>query len=137
MTMDRSYSELIRLDTYEDRFNYLRLRGRVGRETFGFERFLNQNFYRSHEWKNIRNHVIFRDNGCDMGFEGFEIGGNIIIHHMNPITPDQVRRSDLTMLDPEYLISVSLRTHNDIHYGTNKMYLPPIADRKPGDTKLW
>ena len=133
----RTYSELVLLTTFEERFEYLKLNGAVGIDTFGFDRYLNQTFYKSVEWKRIRNKVIIRDNGCDLGIDGYEIYGRILIHHMNPITQDDIiNRTDL-LLNPEYLISVSLDTHNGIHYGDiNQLLKEPIV-RKPNDTCPW
>lgn len=133
----RTYSELIKLLTFKERFNYLKLDGEVGKDTFGFDRYLNQIFYRSPEWKHIRDEVIIRDNGCDLGMEGYEIGGRILIHHMNPITMEDIKvRSDL-LLNPEYLISTVHRTHNAIHYGDeNQLITGPII-RTPNDTCPW
>lgn len=133
----RTYSELVLLPTFEERFEYLKLNGAVGIDTFGFDRYLNQTFYKSAEWKRIRNKVIIRDNGCDLGIDGYEIYGRILIHHMNPITQDDIiNRTDL-LLNPEYLISVSLDTHNGIHYGDiNQLLKEPIV-RKPNDTCPW
>lgn len=133
----RSYSELVRLDTFEERFEYLSLRGKVGKETFGFDRYLNQMFYRSREWKRLRNKIIVRDNGCDMGVEGFEIHEPVYIHHLNPMTVDDVESSDPSILDPDNLISVTLRTHNAIHYGAAQLIPRRPIERRPGDTKLW
>jgi hypothetical protein len=135
--MHRSYSELIQLPSFEERFRYLSLRGQVGRETFGFDRYLNQKFYTSREWRNLRHKIIVRDNGCDMGVDGFEIHESIYIHHLNPMTVADVESSDPRILDPDNLISVTHRTHNAIHYGDER--LPPrmLIERKPGDTKLW
>lgn len=137
MNSIKRYSELIKFNTFEDRFNYLKLDGYVGEETFGFERYLNQNFYRSNIWKPIRDKVIIRDNGCDLGLEGFDIFGKIIIHHLNPITSyDVLHQTDL-LLDPEYLISTTLKTHNALHYGNiNNLVVSPI-ERKPNDTIPW
>lgn len=135
--MSRSYSELIRLPSFEERFQYLSLRGVVGRETFGFDRYLNQMFYRSREWKRLRNEIIVRDNGCDMGLEGFEIHEPIYIHHLNPMTVADVESSDPSILDPDNLISVTHRTHNAIHYGEESLLPRKLVERKPGDTKLW
>lgn len=138
MTTLKRYSELLNLYTFEDRFNYLKLNGSVGADTFGFDRYLNQKFYSSPEWKSIRRQVILRDNGCDLGINGLEICGRIYIHHMNPITVEDFKNDNMLILSPEYLISVSLDTHNAIHYGnknyaTNKL---PI-ERRPGDTCPW
>lgn len=135
--MIRSYSELRRLDTFEERYRYLALRGEVGRSTFGFDRYINQAFYRSHEWKYIRNHVIARDLGCDLGVEGYEIHDRIYIHHMNPIEASQISHGDEDILDPEYLITTTHRTHNAIHYGDERQLPRPLIARSPGDTLLW
>lgn len=135
--MKRTFTELSRLPTFEDRFDYLKLRGDVGESTFGFDRYLNQAFYRSIQWRQVRNHVIARDEGCDMAAEGYEIHDKIIIHHMNPMTVAQVDEGSPDILDPEYLISVTLRTHNAIHFGDASMLPKPLVPRRPGDTKLW
>ena len=113
----RTYSELIRLPTFEERFRYLKLDGLVGKDTFGFDRYLNQEFYRSKEWKEVRDFVIVRDNGCDLGMDGYEIVGRIYIHHMNPITVNDIVHSSDFLLNPDYLICVSHNTHNAVHYG--------------------
>lgn len=135
--MIRTYSELRRLETLEDRFDYLKLHGQVGNATFGFDRFLNQRFYASHEWKQIRHHVIVRDDGCDLGVDGYQIHDRVYIHHMNPMTVSDLVEFNREILDPEYLIAVTHTTHNAIHYGDSNL-LPKIhIDRKPGDTKLW
>lgn len=133
----RTYSELISLPTFEERYRYLRLSGRVGEETFGFDRYINQIFYRSKEWKEIRDHVIVRDNGCDLGIPGREIYGKILIHHMNPITQEDIlNRSDL-LLNPEYLICTVKNTHDAIHYGDESiLYKDPIV-RSKNDTCPW
>lgn len=135
--MIRSYSELRRIDTFEERFRYLELRGRVGQSTFGYDRYLNQKFYTSREWRQVRYYVIVRDNGCDLGVEGYEIHNNLIIHHMNPMVVDDIVHGDESILDPEFLISTTLRTHNAIHYGDERLLSRPLVDRRPGDTKLW
>ena len=135
--MIRTYSELRRLTDFEDRYRYLALRGSVGRSTFGFDRHINQQFYRSTEWRHIRHHVIARDLGCDLGVEGYEIHDRVYIHHMNPMTIDSIAHGDETILDPEFLISTTHRTHNAIHYGDEKLLVKPFVDRKSGDTKLW
>lgn len=135
--MNRSYSELIEILTFEERYRYLREYSEVGVATFGFERWLNQAFYTSREWRDIRQEVIARDLGCDLGIEGREVWKKIIIHHMNPLTVRDVTRHDPAILDPEYLISVSLRTHNAIHYGTEEQLDRIQVQRAPGDTKLW
>lgn len=133
----KTYSELSRLKTFEERYQYLRLNGSVGRETFGFDRYLNQVFYRSKKWKSIRNRVIIRDNGCDLGIEGREIDGRILIHHMNPISLDDIVNESDLLLDPEYLICTVHSTHNAIHYGDeNLLILDPIV-RSKNDTCPW
>lgn len=134
----KTYSELISNQTFEDRFNYLRLNGKVGRETFGFDRIYNQKFYRSKEWKDIRNFVITRDLGCDLGIKDREIQGRIMVHHMNPISIEDIQHSSDYLLNPEYLITVSPKTHDAIHYSDESILLPSmVIERKPGDTKLW
>lgn len=135
--MIRKYSELRGLDTFKERYEYLRLRGGVGEETFGFDRYLNQRFYRSREWKNIRDYVIVRDEGCDLGVEGYEIHDKIIIHHMNPMVIDDLVHGNPDILDPEYLITVSHDTHNAIHYGDESLLTKVLVERRPGDTRLW
>lgn len=133
----RCYRELRRLPTFEERYEYLRVGGLIGESTFGFERYLNQMLYTSQQWKKIRDQAIIRDNGCDLGMEDFPISGPIIIHHMNPITVEQIEESASEIFDPEYLICVSKRTHNAIHYG-DKSLLPQLpVERMPGDTCLW
>lgn len=132
----RSYSELIKIPTFEERFEYLKLDGDIGRETFGFDRYINQRFYRSAEWKQIRNEVIVRDNGCDLAIPDRVIFGRIVIHHMNPINPDDVE--ERFILDPEYLITTFITTHNAIHYGDDSLLMPTeLPERKPNDTCLW
>ena len=137
MAKIRTYSELRRLKSFGDRFNYLSLKGIVGENTFGFDRWINQRFYRSNEWKRVRGHVIVRDNGCDLGIEGHEIYTDLLVHHMNPVSLQDITDGLEWILDPNYLISTSLQTHNAIHYGDESL-LPrgPIV-RQPGDTKLW
>ena len=135
--MIKSYDALILLDTIEDRYNYLRIGGGVGCETFGFDRYLNQGFYQSMEWKRVRDEVISRDNGCDLGLEGYEINGRILIHHMNPIRPDQIKFFDPDILDPDFLISCSHKTHNAIHYGDENLLPRRIVERSPNDTNPW
>lgn len=133
----RSYSELITLPTFKERYEYLKLNGVVGKETFGWDRYINQNFYHSEEWKSIRDYVIVRDNGCDLGVPGYEIYTEIYVHHMNPVdTNDIIGYTDF-LVDPEFLICTSFVTHNGIHYGKDSVlnYEPVI--REPNDTKLW
>lgn len=135
--MRRCYSELVRLETFEDRFNYLRLGGEVGKATFGFDRYLNQMFYNSYEWREARDQTIVRDLGCDLGVDGFEIYENILVHHMNPIEKDDILHSAEWIVDPEYLITTKLSTHTAIHYGSDPPSIPKLVVRRPGDTKLW
>ena len=135
--MMRTYSELCLLDSFEERFRYLKLNGEVGFATFGFDRIFNQRFYQSREWQQIRHHVIARDNGCDLGIEGMEIYGRLVIHHMNPMTVDEVANGDEGILDLDVLITTTHRTHNAIHYGDERQLPRPLAARRPGDTKLW
>lgn len=133
----RSYSELQRIRDFEERYEYLALRGSVGEATFGFDRYMNQQFYVSREWKQIRNHVIARDNGCDLGVEGYEIYDKIYIHHMNPMTREDIVHGNDDILDPEFLISTTHRTHNAIHYGDASLLPKVLVERRPGDTRLW
>lgn len=133
----RTYSELRRIDTFEERYRYLALDGSVGEQTFGFDRWINQEFYRSREWRHMRHFVIARDEGCDLGVLGYEIHESVYIHHMNPMTPDQIINGDEDILNPEYLISVTHRTHNAIHYGDERLLPRQFVERRPGDTKLW
>lgn len=135
--MIRSYAELRRIDSFEERFEYLSLKRGVGEATFGFDRYLNQMFYRSTEWKQVRNRVIVRDLGCDLGIPGYDIHDRILIHHMNPMTPDMVIHSDDNLLNPDYLITTSHRTHNAIHYGDKSQLPRPLVERRSGDTLLW
>lgn len=137
MTTVRSYSELRRIATFEERYRYLALRGQVGRSTFGFDRYMNQGFYTSREWRNARDGIIIRDNGCDLGIEGYEIHRGLFIHHLNPITPAQIEAGDPALLDPNNLITVTHNTHNAIHYGDERMLPKPPVERRAGDTKLW
>lgn len=137
MSTIRSYSELSKIDSFEDRYDYLRTYSQVGVATFGFERWLNQAFYRSREWKLVRQEVITRDLGCDLGVRDHEITGTLIIHHMNPMNVSQIRHADENILDPNCLISCSLRTHNAIHFGDATLLQAPYEPRRPGDTKLW
>ena len=133
----RTYSELIKLPTFEERFQYLKLDGDVGVETFGFDRYLNQVFYSSDEWKSIRNQVIIRDNGCDLGIEGREIYKRIIIHHMNPITKEDLLYRTEYLLNPEYMICTMKNTHDAIHYGDENLLFKDSIERKPNDTCPW
>lgn len=137
MTDIKCYSELMLLPTFQARYQYLRLNGEVGKETFGFDRYMNQFFYRSPEWRRVRDFVITRDEGCDLGIPGREIFGRIVIHHMNPIRPEDIRnRSDL-LLDPEYLITTIHGTHLAIHYGDEHLLFQEPVERRPNDTCPW
>lgn len=133
----RTYSELLRLPTFLERFDYLKLSGQVGQETFGFERHLNQRFYHSREWRPIRDYVIARDLGRDLAIEGYEIHGRIYIHHMNPITVEDVKQATDLLTDPEYLICTTHNTHNAIHYGDASLLLTEPVERAPYDTSPW
>jgi hypothetical protein len=133
----RSYSEVRRLGTFDERFEYLMLRGLVAEATFGFDRWMNQNFYTSRDWHRVRDIVIVRDHGCDLGVRGHDIHVGILVHHMNPLTVKDIENGEPWILDPEYLITTSHRTHNAIHYG-NRNLLPKVTlVRTAGDTKLW
>lgn len=136
-TRHRSYSELRGLDTFEERFEYLSLGGSVGVHTFGFDRWVNQLFYRSHEWKRIRDVVIVRDEGCDLGVPGYEIMSELLVHHMNPITAEDIKNFEEWIIDPEFLITTTHRTHNAIHYGDRNLLPQAPVERRPGDTRLW
>ena len=137
MMTSKSYSELRWLESFEDRFRYLSLRGVVGDPTFGHERYLNQAFYTSSLWRNARNFVIVRDNGCDLGILGREIYNTVYIHHINPITPNDIKLRSGSLVDPDNLICVSHRTHNAIHYGDENQLQKDVTERQPGDTKEW
>lgn len=134
--MIKRYSQLSRLKTFDERFDYLKIGGAVGVQTFGFDRYLNQAFYTSDAWRAVRDEVIIRDMGCDLGIEGYEIFDHLMIHHMNPVSRQDILNRNPDILDPQYLITVSFSTHQAIHYGSdNKPKLP--IERKPGDTLLW
>ena len=133
----KTYSELILLPTFEERFKYLQLNGRVGDDTFGFDRYINQKFYRSAEWKRIRDYIIIRDNGCDLAAYGYEIHGRILIHHMNPITISDIKFSTEYLMNPDYLICVTHNTHNAIHYGDEKQIITGPIVRTKNDTCPW
>lgn len=135
--MIRNYTELCQISDYEARYRYLKLRGQIGDETFGFDRIFNQMFYRSGEWQRVRRDIIVRDCGCDMGVSGHEIGGRIVIHHMNPIDINDIRNSTEYLLNPEYLICVSESTHKAIHYGDESLIDRPLIERRPNDTCPW
>lgn len=134
---NRSYHELRRFETFMERFDYLVLRGVVGESTFGFDRWLNQRFYDSHEWQRARQRVIARDMGCDLGVEGYEIHNSLLIHHINPLSPDDIINGSDLLIDPENLITTTHRTHNAIHYGDKSLLPSPVVVRRPGDTTLW
>jgi hypothetical protein len=136
-TTIRSYSDLLQLATLEQRFKYLALRGGVGDSTFGFDRYINQQFYRSRQWRQVREHVIVRDLGCDLGVDGYQIHNRLVIHHMNPMQVDDIADGDPSILDPEFLITTTHQTHNAIHYGDERLLPKPIVARRRGDTKLW
>lgn len=136
-TQIRTYSELIQIPTFEERFEYLKLMGQVGNETFGFDRYLNQQFYRSREWKDLRHHIFMRDNGCDLGVEGRDICGRFLIHHMNPISIEDITDSTEYLLNPEFLITVTSNTHNAIHYGDRSLLTTEPIVRSKNDTCPW
>lgn len=133
----RTYSELITFPTFEERYKYLRLGGKVGEETFGFDRYLNQVFYSSKEWKQVRDHVIVRDYGCDLGIEDRQIFGRILIHHMNPISAEDILKRSEYLLDPEYLITTVKNTHDAIHYGDDSLLITAPVERSKNDTCPW
>lgn len=133
----RTYSELITLPTFEERFRYLKLDGVVGRETFGFDRYLNQVFYKSDEWLEIRDFVIVRDNGCDLGIEGRDIHNRIYIHHMNPITVEDILSRSEYLLNPDFLITTMHQTHNAIHFSDDSLLFAAPAERRKNDTCPW
>lgn len=136
-TTIRTYTELTEIESFADRYRYLKLDGLVGKDTFGFDRYVNQKFYRSKEWKDIRDHVIVRDNGCDLSVEGYEIRGRIYIHHMNPIMLQDIKYTTDYLLNPEYLITTTHRTHNAIHYGDEDLLILPLIERSKNDTCPW
>lgn len=133
----KTYNELLKFNTFKDRFNYLKLGGKVGEDTFGFNRYLNQLFYTSSEWKRLRDSIIIRDRGCDLGIEGYEIGSGILIHHIEPITIIDIKNRDAKLLDPNNLICVSKRTHNAIHFGDESILYEDSFERFPNDTSPW
>lgn len=133
----RTYSELVQLPTFEERFEYLKLSGKVGKETFGFDRYMNQVFYRSQVWKSLRNRIIVRDGGCDLGIPDRMIYGKVLIHHLNTIVPGDIISNNDMILNPEFLICVSLDTHNAIHYGDSNLLVRDPVERTPGDTCPW
>lgn len=133
----RTYSELITLPTFEDRYRYLQLNGAVGKDTFGFDRYINQQFYRSKEWQRIRDEVIIRDNACDLGMEGYEIHGRIYVHHMNPIMVQDIQSNSDYLMNREFLICTTHRTHNAIHYGDENLLARAPIERTKNDTCPW
>ena len=133
----RTYSELITLPTFEERFRYLQLNGQVGESTFGFDRYMNQVFYRSQKWKSIRDFVIIRDCGCDLGVEGYDIYGKIIIHHMNPLSMRDIETESDFLLNPDFLICTTHNTHNAIHYGDENLLVTAPIERTKNDTCPW
>ena len=133
----KTYQEMMTYPTFEERFEFLRLNGRVGSDTFGFDRYLNQVLYRSPEWRRVRDRVILRDNGCDLGHPDYPIGGRVIIHHMNPLTVEDVEERNPIIFDENMLICVSHNTHNAIHYGDSNLLPKPPIERKPNDTCPW
>ena len=137
MSNVKTYSELITLPTFEERYHYLRLGGKVGEETFGFDRYLNQIFYKTDEWLEVRDWVIIRDKGCDLGIMDREIKGRILVHHMNPITKDDILRRSNYLLDPEYLITTVKNTHDAIHYGDESILIQMPVERRRNDTCPW
>lgn len=136
--MIRTYTELMKLPTFKERFEYLKLLdGRVGEDTFGFDRYVNQQFYRSKEWKRLRDQLIIRDNGCDLGVDGYDIHGKIVIHHMNPITKNDIIDQTEYLMNPEYLICTTHNTHNAIHYGDENLLVTEPISRSKNDTCPW
>lgn len=134
---NRIYSELCQLETFEERYRYLELGGVIGALTFGFDRWVNQGFYHSQEWRSVRNQVIVRDNGCDLGVSGYEIASGLLVHHMNPISLKDFQEGEDWIIDPNFLITTSLQTHNAIHYGDESLLPRGPVERTPGDTTLW
>jgi hypothetical protein len=133
----RSYSLLRRYDTFEERYEYLRLGGEVGATTFGFDRWINQEFYRSYQWQRARERVILRDLGCDLGVTGYDIHQGLLVHHMNPMSPKDIQDGAEWLCDPEFLVVTSHKTHNAIHYGDRSLLPRPFVARFPGDTRMW
>jgi len=135
--MIRCYKDLSRLESFMERYQYLKIHGKVGEETFGLDRYINQSLYKSQRWKNIRSQVIIRDNGCDLGVDGHEIDRYIVVHHMNPITLEDIEEERDVVFDPEYLICCTSRTHQAIHFGDEGLLPKDYVERKPNDTCLW
>lgn len=136
-TSSRSYSELIKLDSFQNRFEYTKLPSRIGDATFGFERYLNQLFYTSQEWRRFRREMIVRDNGMDLGLDGYDIFGRIEVHHLNPITIEDIENVNPCLMDPENVICVSSKTHKAIHFGSSDLLVPDIVERRPNDMCPW
>lgn len=134
---NRTIYELFEYKTFMERFEYLKLTGSVGAITFGFDRYLNQSLYNSLEWKHVRDLVMIRDNGCDLGLDDYPIVTRVVIHHMNPVSVEDLEARDLAILDPEFLITTSIRTHQAIHFGNASLLPKKFVERLPGDTKLW
>lgn len=137
LTSIKTYSELAKLTTFEKRYEYLRLGGKVGEDTFGFDRYLNQIFYKDQEWLSIRDKIIIRDNGCDLGIPDREINGKILVHHMNPITKEDILSKSKYLLDPEFLICTTKNTHDAIHYGDSSILIIKPIERTKNDTCPW
>jgi hypothetical protein len=137
MSKLRTYAELFQLETFEERFEYLKLGGQVGESTFGWDRWINQRFYHSAEWRNIRSIVIIRDGSRDLGIPGYEISSGLLIHHMNPFSLEELQHDAEALLNPNYLITTSKQTHNAIHYGDKSLLPRGPIERKPRDTTLW
>lgn len=137
MTSIKTYSDLVSIDSFRDRYLYLKLNGIVGQQTFGYDRIFNQKFYESREWKRLRDQIILRDNGCDLGVPGYEIHGRIYIHHMNPLTIGDIKHNTDFLMNPEYLICTSFNTHNAIHYSDENLLIDLPPERKPNDTCPW
>lgn len=135
--MIRSYNELRRIENFEDRYHYLALKESVGHSTFGFDRYINQKFYTSKQWRDLRHNIIARDNGCDLGVDGYEIHNRLIIHHMNPMSFDDISRGNPNILNPRFLITTTLKTHNAIHFGDESLLPKPYIERSVNDTNLW
>lgn len=135
--MLKTYSEMCRHNSFTDRFEYLKLGGSVGAATFGYDRYINQEFYSSWEWKSVRQQVILRDNGCDLGMDGYEIHTQLLVHHINPMSPNDVIHQEAWILEPNFLITTTKETHNAIHYGDRSLLRTPFVARSSGDTKLW
>jgi hypothetical protein len=132
-----TYSELIQIPTFIDRFRYLKLSASVGEETYGWDRYLNQTLYKSREWRETRERIIIRDDGCDLAHPDYPIGGRILIHHLNPITKRDILDRNPLIFDPENLVCISHITHEAVHYGSEDLLMKDPVERAPGDTKLW